>query len=120
MEEFVYLGSWIDETERDIKVRKGKTWAALHRPKNIWKSKLSKKLKIIWFIAACESVLLYGSEARTMTKTQEKSLDGTYTKMFCMVLDVPWKDKVSNDVLYGTLPTLSDKIRSRRLELAGH
>ena len=105
---------------RNVKVGKGKTWAALHRLKNIWKSKLSRKLKIRLFIAACESVLLYGSEAWTMTKAQEKSLDGTYTKMLRMVLGVSWKDKVNNDVLYGTLPKLSDKIRSRRLKLAGH
>ena len=59
VKDFIYLGSWIDETERDIKVRKGKIWAALHRLKNIWKSNLSKKLKIRkLFIAACESVLL--------------------------------------------------------------
>ena len=43
-----------------------------------------------------------------MTKAQEKSLDGTYTKMLRMVLAVSWKDKVSNDVLYGTLPKISD------------
>ena len=58
VEGFIYLGSWIDEIERDIKVRKGKTWAALHRLKNIWKSKLSQKLKIRLFIAAFKSVLL--------------------------------------------------------------
>ena len=51
------------------------------------------------FSAAGESVLLYGSEAWTMTKVQEKSLDGTYTKMLRMVLGVSWKDKVNNDVL---------------------
>ena len=76
---FIYLGSWIDGTERDIKVRKGKAWAALHRLRNIWNSKLSQKLKIRLFIAACESILLYGSEAWTLTRAQEKSLDGTYT-----------------------------------------
>ena len=69
------------------------------------------------FIAACESVLLYGS---SWTKAQDNSLDGTYTKMSRMVLAVSWKDKVSNDVFYRTLPKLSDKIRSRRLKLAGH
>ena len=63
----------MDETERDVKVRKGKTWPALHRLKNIWMSKLFRKLKIRLFIAACESVLLYGSEAWTMTESQEKS-----------------------------------------------
>ena len=57
---------------------------------------------------------MYGSEAWTMTKAQEKNLDGTYTKMLRMVLGVSWKDKVSNDVLYEEQPKLSDKIRSRR------
>ena len=66
------------------------------------------------------SVLLCSSEAWTMTKAQEKSLDGTYTKILRMVLGVSWKDKVSSDILYGKLPKLSDKIRSRRLKLAGH
>ena len=120
VEDFIYLGSWIDGTERDIKVRKGKAWAALHRLRNIWNSKLSQKLKIRLFIAACESILLYGSEAWTLTRAQEKSLDGTYTKMLRMVLGVSWRDRISNDILYGNLPKLSDKIKSRRLKLAGH
>ena len=60
--DFIYLGSWIESTDREIRVRKGKAWGALHRLKDIWKSKLSKSLKIRLFIAACESVLLYGSE----------------------------------------------------------
>ena len=72
------------------------------------------------FIVDCESVLLYGSETWTLTKAQEKGLDGTYTKMLRMVLDVSWKDKVSNAVLYGKLAKLSVKIRSRRLKLVGH
>ena len=38
----------------------------LHRLKDIWKSKLSKSLKIRLFIAACESVLLYRSETWTL------------------------------------------------------
>ena len=29
-------------------------------------------------------------------------------------------DRISNDILYGNLPKLSDKIKSRRLKLAGH
>ena len=40
--------------------------------------------------------------------------------MLRVVLDVSWRDKISNDILYRNLPKLSDKIRSRRLKLAGH
>ena len=96
---FIYLGSWIESTDREIRVRKGKAWGALHRLKDIWKSKLSKSLEIRLFIAACESVLLYGSDTWTLAKAQEKSLDGTYTKMLRMVLGISWKDKVSNITL---------------------
>ena len=56
-----------------------------------------------------------------MKKAQEKSLNGTYSKMLRMVLGISWKDKVSNKyVIYGKLPKLSDRIRSWRLKLAGH
>ena len=90
VDDFIYLGSWIESTDREIRVRKGNAWGTLHRLKDIWKSKLSKSLKIRLFIAACESVLLYGSETWTLKKAQEKSLDGTYTKMLRMVLGISW------------------------------
>ena len=96
VDDFIYLGFCIESTDRQIQVRKGKAWGALHRLNDIWKSKLSKSLKIRLFIAACELVLLYGSETWTLTKAQEKSLDWTYTRMFRMVLGISWKDKVSN------------------------
>ena len=35
-------------------------------------------------------------------------------------LNISWRDHVSNDVLYGTLPKLSLKIRERRMCLACH
>ncbi len=84
---------------------------ALHRLNKIWKSNLSKSLKTWLFIAACESVLLYGSETWPLTKSLEKRLDGTYTKMLRIVLGVSWQDKVINTVLYGKIPKLSERIR---------
>ena len=120
MDDYIYLGSWIESTDREIRVRKGIAWVVLHILKDFWKSKLSKSLKIRLFIAACESVLLYGSETWILTKAREKSLDGTYTKMLRMVLGISWKNKVSNITLYGSLTRLSNKLRSRRLKMAGH
>ena len=43
--EFVYLGSNIQSTERDIKIRKGKAWGALNGLSIIWKSSLPEKLE---------------------------------------------------------------------------
>ena len=37
--------------------------------------------------------------------------------MLHMALGVNW---IPNDILYGDLPKLTDKIRERRLKLAGH
>ena len=71
-------------------------WGALQKLKDIWKSKLSKSLKIRLFIAACKLVLLFGSETWTLKKAQEKSLDGRYTNMLRTVLGISWKDKVRN------------------------
>ena len=41
---FEYLGSWISTTFRDIASHKVKTWPALHKLDNIWKSNLPRWL----------------------------------------------------------------------------
>ena len=40
--------------------------------------------------------------------------------MLRMAINVSWRDKVRNGVLYGNVPKVKDKIRERRLRLAGH
>ena len=69
---------------------------------------------------AVESVLLYGCEAWTLNKTIEKQLDGTYTKMLRMVLNLHWNLHTTNEELYGDMIKLSNKIRERRLRFVGH
>ena len=81
---------------------------------------MSKAMKVRLVIATVESVYLYGSETWTLTLKTEKELNGSYTRMLHMALGVNWKDKIPNDILYGDLPKLTDKIRERRLKLAGH
>ena len=48
------------------------------------------------------------------------SLNGTNNRMWRLVLGVSWNDNINNYIFYGSLPKLSDKIRSRTLKLAGH
>ena len=69
---------------------------------------------------AVESVLLYNSETWTLTSALTKSLDGAYTRMLRMALNISWKQHVTNEELYGDLPKLRCKIRERSLRLAGH
>ena len=120
VDDFVYLGAWINGSEHDIRVRRAKAWAACHKMKKIWKSNLRRDLKVRLFQSTVESVLLYGSEAWTMTAATEKRLDGCYTRMLRMALDVSWRDKLTNKELYGKLPKISTRIRMRRMRLAGH
>ena len=112
-----YLGAWIDDTENDVKVRKTLAWKSCSK---IWKSSLCKSLKLRTFLMFVESVLLYGSKTRTSTKSLEKSIDGTYTRLLRTVFNVSWSDHLTNRELYGNLPKVTENIRGRRLKLAGH
>ena len=61
VKDFKYLGSWVHSTEQDIKVRKATAWKVCNKLSKIWKSTLSRNLKIKLFHATVESVLLYGT-----------------------------------------------------------
>ena len=70
---FHYLGAWVDETGKDIEVRIEKGWGALNKMETVWKSKLSRNLKVRFFRTTVESVIMYGAEIWTLTRTLEKS-----------------------------------------------
>ena len=91
-QDFNYLGSWVDSKERDISSRKAKAWQALNKMDNIWKSQLSRTIKLLLFLATVVSILLYGSETWSLTVADEKRLDGTYTRMRRMAPNVSWKE----------------------------
>ena len=84
-----------------------------------------KYLKEHLFVATVQSVLLYGSEARTFTKSLEKQLNGCYTRLLRMVFNVYWKEQVTNEELYGTMMRVTvmrvtDKIQERRIRFTRH
>ena len=120
IEDFRYLGSWVESSEKDISVRKALAWLALNGMSKIWKSDMDKLLKVRFFIATIESILLYGCETWTLTESMERSLNGTYTRMLRKVLNYPPSYHIRNSELYGKIPLVTDKIASRRLKLAGH
>ena len=118
--DFNYLGAWIASTQQDIKVRRAKAWNALNSMSKVWRSPMNQDTKRRLFVSTVESVLLYGCETWTLTQADEKSLDGLYTRLLRRALDVSWEEHVRNVDLYGSLPRLSDKIRKRRMTMAGH
>ena len=66
------------------------------------------------FVSTVKCVLIYGCEAWALTVKEEKALDGIYTRMLRMALNVSWEDHMRNTELYGDLPRRSDKIRQSK------
>ena len=104
----------------DIKQRKAAAWRACSKLSKIWKSSLPRRFKLRLFAVTVESVLLYGCEGWTTTTKIEKELGGCYTRMLRTVLNVHWKQYMTNAELYDKLPRISQKIRERRTRFAGH
>ena len=61
VQDFKYLGSWMESTAKDIKQRKAAAWCACNKLSKLWKSSLPRKFKLQLFAATVETVLLYGS-----------------------------------------------------------
>jgi len=95
-------------------------WRACNKMDQIWKSNLNRTLKIRLLTSTVEAVLLYGCETWSLSKKQKQELDGCYTRMLRKALNISWREHVTNELLYGDLPKISTKIRTRRLKLAGH
>mgnify|MGYP002054984079 CR=1 FL=1 len=85
-DDFQYLGGWMKSSENGMN--------------RVWRSNLSDNIKRRLFVATVESVLLYGCETWTMTSTMERSMDGCYTRMLRMALNVSWKEHITNSQLY--------------------
>ena len=54
VEDFKYLGSWVDSIDKDIKIRKAPTWQALNKMNCMWNSNMRKEMKVRFFVAATE------------------------------------------------------------------
>ena len=120
VEDYKYLGAWISSSKKDFNTRRARAWDIAHKLKPLWTSNMPRKTKVGVLTAAVESVLMYGSESWTLTKALTSRLDGLYTRLLRFALNISWRDHVTNEKLYASLPKLSDKLRSRRLGVAGH
>ena len=73
VEKFIYLGSSVSSTEKDIDTRLMKAWTAINNLWIIWKSEVTDEMKCTFFQAAVVSILLYGCTTWTLTNRLEKS-----------------------------------------------
>ena len=104
VQDFKYLGSWIDSTEKDIKIRKAEAWRALNKLNKIWKSNLSRGIKISLLSSAVESVLLYGSDTWTLTEKLSSQLDGCYTRMLRTAVNIHWNQAPNQRIIVWQSP----------------
>ena len=95
-------------------------WAACNKLHEIWRSDLDFIVKIKIFRAAIEPILLYGSETWTLSSKQQCKLDGCYTRLLRIVLNISWKKHPTIATLYGDLPRISTQVKRRRIQFAGH
>ena len=99
---------------------KAAAWRACNKLNEIWKLSLPRKFKLRLFSKTVESVLLYSCPAWTITTKLVKELDGCYTCLLRCVLNIHWKQHITNAELYGDMPKFSQKIRERRTNFAGY
>ena len=118
--DYIYLGSYISSSEKDFLTRKGMAWSACNALHKIWSSHLSRSLKLKIFKACIEPILLYGSETWTLSRNLEKRLDGTFTRLLMRVQNLSWKHHPTKKDIYGTLTPVSDIVKARRVQFAGH
>ena len=109
-------------SQNDFEIRKVVTWSAIHictyKIKSIWNSKMKNSLKISYFKATIEPILLYGSEFWTLDSTVRNTMYGCYT--WLLRITTTWKYKVTNIQIYEGMSKISEVIKQRRLRLAGH
>ena len=86
----------------------------------IWKSNLDKHLKINYFRATVERILMHGAETWTMNARMHKRLDGCYTNLLRRAQNLSWKDHHTLQDIYGTIPKLSERLAQCRSRFAGH
>ena len=120
VDKFIYLGSSVSSTEKDIDTRLTKAWTAIDRLSIMWKSDLTDKMKSSFFQAAVVLILLYRCTTWTLTKQLEKKLDGNYTRMLRAILNKSWRQHPTRHQLYGHLLPITKTIQVRRTRHAGH
>ena len=120
VQDYKYLGSFVSDSEKDFKTRKGMAWTVCNELHKVWTSSLDDKIKVNTFKTIIEPILLCGSEPWTLSARQQKRLDGMYTRLLMRVINLSWKRHQNLQQIYGDLPRVSQIVKARRVQFAGH
>ena len=127
VKEFQYLGSWVTsdgKSDKEIKRRIGMAKTAYKKMEKVLASrsiKLATRLRLlkcyIW------SVLLYGAESWTISKTMQDRLQAAEMWFVRRMLRISWTDRISNEQVLsraGTHRQLIKTIITRQIRFLGH
>ena len=127
VKDFKYLGSIKTEDghcTKDIKVRIGMAKQRMVQLNNIWKDHgIRRDLKIKLLKCLVWPVMLYGCEAWTHRKADDKRIEAAEMWFYRRLLRVTWIDKRTNESVLeelGTTRNLLKIINQRKLRYVGH
>jgi len=126
VERFTYLGSDISSCSRskpEMFRRIGLASSVMGQLTCVWRqSRLSLCTKLRLYNALVVSVLLYGSENWTLTKSDEQKLEAFQMSCLRRILGIRWFDFVPNmSVMNQTQQrSICSRIRDRRVSIFGH
>ena len=116
-----YLGSLLD-TKSDIQRRKMLATETSKSLENIWKSKLTIKLKMTIFDCLVRSVYMYNACLWAVTDTIQKQIDSTQRKLLRIAINIRYPKIISNEKLMEITKQKpwSQIIARQRLKWYGH
>ena len=126
---FKYLGAIVavGGSKPEICARIAQASAALAKLKQIWTSSnisLAHKMKLANSLVV--SIFLYGCESWTLNAALEKKINAFEMKVFRRLLNISWRDYITNDEVRGRLADLLPEdnllttIKKRKLRWYGH
>ena len=127
VETFTYLGSVVHQSttcEAEVNRRLGLVHGVMNSlSKTVWRSRdLSRWTKVRVFKALVVPVLLYSSEAWTLTDGLKRRLDSFVTTSLRRIFGYRWQDHVSNQKVLdrAEMGRVTCLIRERQLRFYGH
>ena len=125
--DFKYLGSIkCDDGSctKDIKTRIGMAKKKMIGLSNIWKDhSIPNKLKLELMKSLIWPVMIYGCEAWTMKKGDERRIQAAEMWLYRRMLRISWTEKRTNDSVLaevGNTTQLLKEINKRKLKYVGH
>ena len=117
VDDFQYLGAWVNDTMKDFKHRRAKAWTAFWKLKRIWNSNADYKDN-----ASALSVLLYATESYVIDTSLQNKINAFQTQCLRIILNINKEDHVTNENVYKLTNTepLVKRVTKSQLSFLGH